>query len=221
MQRLSALALCVGLLAVGCSKPGTTVVTSDGSKVTSDGATTTIETTNEKGEKVKAEMTSKEGDMTIKDANGNTILTLNPVASAVNSVQISNDAAGGTPQIKAQGSDTNVGLMLMPKGTGALQVYADTGATPRMLATGPDTNINLNLQTKGSGVVQANGVEVVTLTGTQALTLKTLTSPKITPGNAPASASAAGAAGQVEWDSGYVYVCTAANTWKRAAVATW
>lgn len=72
MQRLSALALCVGLLAVGCSKPGTTVVTSDGSKVTSDGATTTIETTNEKGEKVKAEMTSKEGDMTIKDANGNT-----------------------------------------------------------------------------------------------------------------------------------------------------
>ena len=67
--------LCVGLLcllAAGCSKPGTTVVTSDGSKVTSDGATTTIETTNEKGEKVKAEMTSKEGDVTIKDANGNT-----------------------------------------------------------------------------------------------------------------------------------------------------
>lgn len=157
----------------------------------------------------------------IKDANGNTILTLNPVASAVNSVQISNDAAGGTPQLRAIGSDTNIGFLLRPKGTGALQVYADTGATPRMLATGPDTNINLNLQTKGSGVVQANGVEVVTLTGTQALTLKTLTSPKITPGNAPASASAAGAAGQVEWDSGYVYVCTAANTWKRAAVATW
>ncbi len=157
----------------------------------------------------------------IKDANGNTILTLNPVASAVNNVQISNGAAGGTPQLQSIGSDTNIGFMLRPKGTGALQVYADTGATPRMLATGPDTNINLNLQTKGSGVVQANGVEVVTLTGTQALTLKTLTSPKITPGNAPASASAAGAAGQVEWDSGYVYVCTAANTWKRAAVATW
>ena len=157
----------------------------------------------------------------IRDANGNTILTLNPVASAVNNVQISNDAAGGAPQLRSIGSDTNIGFILRPKGTGALQVYADTGATPRMVATGPDTNINLNLQTKGSGVVQANGVEVVTLTGTQALTLKTLTSPKITPGNAPASASAAGAAGQVEWDSGYVYVCTAANTWKRAAVATW
>ena len=40
-------------------------------------------------------------------------------------------------------------------------------------------------------------------------------------GNAPASASASGTTGTIAWDSSYVYVCTATNTWKRAALATW
>lgn len=37
----------------------------------------------------------------------------------------------------------------------------------------------------------------------------------------PASASASGNQGDVCWDSNYIYVCTATNTWKRAAIATW
>ena len=37
----------------------------------------------------------------------------------------------------------------------------------------------------------------------------------------PASAAATGTVGQIAWDSGFVYVCTATNTWKRAAIATW
>lgn len=37
----------------------------------------------------------------------------------------------------------------------------------------------------------------------------------------PASASATGDAGMICWDSSYVYVCTATNTWKRAALTTW
>jgi hypothetical protein len=37
----------------------------------------------------------------------------------------------------------------------------------------------------------------------------------------PATAAAAGTAGDICWDSGYVYVCTATNTWKRAALTTW
>ena len=62
----------VCIFASGCSRPGTTVVTTDGSKVSTNGATTKIENTNTKSEKVKDEVTSKEGDMTIKDAEGNT-----------------------------------------------------------------------------------------------------------------------------------------------------
>jgi hypothetical protein len=35
----------------------------------------------------------------------------------------------------------------------------------------------------------------------------------------PASAGATGAAGDLCWDSGYLYVCVAANSWKRATIA--
>lgn len=37
----------------------------------------------------------------------------------------------------------------------------------------------------------------------------------------PASASAAGTTGEIAWDSSYIYVCIATNTWKRAALSTW
>jgi hypothetical protein len=37
----------------------------------------------------------------------------------------------------------------------------------------------------------------------------------------PATAGAAGLAGQIAWDAGFIYVCVATNTWKRVAIATW
>ncbi len=37
----------------------------------------------------------------------------------------------------------------------------------------------------------------------------------------PASATEACTTGTFNVDAGYVYVCTATNTWKRAALATW
>lgn len=37
----------------------------------------------------------------------------------------------------------------------------------------------------------------------------------------PASATAPGAAGQICWDGGHVYVCVAQNQWRRAALASW
>ena len=41
------------------------------------------------------------------------------------------------------------------------------------------------------------------------------------PNNVPASASAPGVAGQMRYASGFLYVCVAANTWQRVAIATW
>jgi len=38
---------------------------------------------------------------------------------------------------------------------------------------------------------------------------------------APASAGAAGVAGQVAIAAGYFYTCVATNTWQRVATATW
>lgn len=56
---------------------------------------------------------------------------------------------------------------------------ATTGNSPSITASGGDTNISINLIPKGSGTVQANSVPVVTTTGTQTLTNKTLTTPVI------------------------------------------
>lgn len=41
------------------------------------------------------------------------------------------------------------------------------------------------------------------------------------PVTAPASASASGTAGTWAYDTSYVYICVATNTWKRAALSTW
>lgn len=44
---------------------------------------------------------------------------------------------------------------------------------------------------------------------------------RIRTSSTPASASAAGNAGEMSWDANYIYVCTATNTWKRSALTTW
>lgn len=37
----------------------------------------------------------------------------------------------------------------------------------------------------------------------------------------PASAGATGVAGQIRWDSNFIYICVSANSWKRVAIAAW
>lgn len=39
--------------------------------------------------------------------------------------------------------------------------------------------------------------------------------------SAPANSSANGLAGHIAYDSDYIYICTANNTWKRASITTW
>lgn len=72
-----------------------------------------------------------------------------------------------------------------------------------------DTDVYLNLQSQGAGTVRANGVDVVTTSGTQTLTNKTLTSPVI---NTPT--------GIVKGDVGLGNVDNTSNATERAAVAT-
>jgi hypothetical protein len=44
---------------------------------------------------------------------------------------------------------------------------------------------------------------------------------RIQTGHAPATSTSTGVAGQIAWDTNYVYVCVATNTWKRSALTTW
>lgn len=47
------------------------------------------------------------------------------------------------------------------------------------------------------------------------------TAARITTSKTPATSGATGTQGDFAWDASYLYICTAANTWRRVAHATW
>lgn len=99
-------------------------------------------------------------------------------ANAANRLTATGTVAGGTPNLSAQGTDANINLQILPKGTGtarihvrnALGVEVAANATPvnymrlvagaaavspRIEVAGSDANIALTLAPKGTGVVAA------------------------------------------------------------------
>ena len=70
----------------------------------------------------------------ILDSGGNELFVLTATGSAVNEFTIANAATGNNPSITASGGDTNVGLNLVPKGTGVLQ-----GAGSALKISGKET----------------------------------------------------------------------------------
>ena len=58
----------------------------------------------------------------IADANGNELIIFTTTASAVNEITYANAAASGHPTITTTGSDTNINLVLSPKGSGTIDV---------------------------------------------------------------------------------------------------
>jgi hypothetical protein len=98
-------------------------------------------------------------------------------SSAVNYLQLKGQTTGNYPTISVAGSDANVGLDLITKGTGSVRLRtgsssdiqflvanvdsavnyiqangASTTNWPTLLATGSDTNVTFNFVTKGTGV---------------------------------------------------------------------
>ena len=68
----------------------------------------------------------------------------------------------------------------------------------------------------------ANGIQFNNSAGSAAIFRVTNAGAVIIPTTStPASAAATGTTGTIAWDTNYLYVCTATNTWKRAAIATW
>lgn len=63
----------------------------------------------------------------IADANGNELVIMDTVASAVNEVTVSNAATGGNPSIAATGGDTDVGLDLQSKGADPIRLNNSGG----------------------------------------------------------------------------------------------
>jgi hypothetical protein len=98
------------------------------------------------------------------------------VASAVNYLDLRGAATAAAPILRAEGSDTNIGLTLQSKGTGAvllnpnglpaLSVSASstavnymtlaasaTGLAPTFLAAGSDSDVGISILAKGNGTI--------------------------------------------------------------------
>lgn len=60
----------------------------------------------------------------IYDANDNEQLLFNLTASAINEFTIKNAAIGNPPQLQATGGDTNIGITLVPKGSGVVKIQS-------------------------------------------------------------------------------------------------
>lgn len=145
----------------------------------------------------------------ILDANSNESIKIAATGSAVNEVTITNAATGNRPRVGATGDDTNIGLALRPKGTGAgasviledgngnevliagiatasavneiTVTNAATGGAPVISATGGDTNIPLRLSPKGTGDVQiTDGTDTTKVVAFEVSALTTATTRTIT-----------------------------------------
>lgn len=98
----------------------------------------------------------------LDDANGNELVKFTTVGSAVNELTISNNATGSSPILSATGGDSNVSIVLTPKGTGSVNLgdtelqrpvlrdYGETSTTANSgsaytidLETGPVWDITL------------------------------------------------------------------------------
>ena len=78
----------------------------------------------------------------IGDENGNEQIIFQTTASAVNQIDVTNAATGNNPSIKATGGDSNVDLVLGPKGTGNIEILGGTN---------PGT-IQLNCESNSHGI---------------------------------------------------------------------
>ena len=78
----------------------------------------------------------------IADANGNEALVLQTASSAVNALEITNAASGGSVVVGVMGDDSNIDIDITPKGTGEVNIaagnlnYAGTAIT----STGAELN---------------------------------------------------------------------------------
>jgi hypothetical protein len=117
----------------------------------------------------------------IEDTNGNQIIGLSPTGSAVNQITVADAATGNAPTISATGSDTNINLNLVSKGTGVVQangnpVWQYLGYA--QITSGFSTALGSSIQVPGISVavtVPAGATKVKVTLGTFGLSTSSTT----------------------------------------------
>jgi hypothetical protein len=119
----------------------------------------------------------------IDDSNGNEQIIFTATASAVNEVTVANAATGNDPTFTASGSDNNIGLDFIPKGTGAV-TFLGTGkiqavkekVTVTAVATTGATNFDFLDQAVLYHTTVATGNFTINLRGSSSTTLNNMLS---------------------------------------------
>ena len=128
----------------------------------------------------------------IRDDSDNEQLTFQKTSSAVNNFEMTNQATGTSPTLAAVGGDSNIDMVLVPKGTGETKVgtgaatatITSSGAYDLTLDTNSGSNSgtititdgangNIAITPNGSGAVVLDGLSWPTSDGTANYILKT------------------------------------------------
>jgi hypothetical protein len=123
------------------------------------------------------------------------------------------DDVSTTPIIRVESNNSNAAVQIMWDGLyantgGAFSLGVGTTKYMRIFSSG-GIAFGTSLNDPGSSTFSFEN-NVIIYGGLRLFTATT-----------PASATAAGTTGSICWDANYIYVCTATNTWKRTAIATW
>ena len=149
--------------------------------------------------------------------NANAATTAGAVTTAA---QPNITSVGNLTNVTVSGTVTtlnaNVSGNLVIGNTGTLLFNTYSDPAKQVALQAPDNLASGNLIGWFLPNTQGNVGEFLTNTGgSSELEWKTVAT------TAPLANNSAGQTGQIAFDSGYIYVCIATNTWKRASLATW
>jgi len=136
------------------------------------------------------------------NSEGLTVST-NGIVTANALVVSATDSFGGAIEIDGQG---NASLTFVNGITGISSSFLVTDAGASFVSPKIELYSDENIEITVAGVACLS-------VGTNTIRLRN--------NKTPASATAAGNKGDICWDTSYIYVCVATNTWKRTAISTW
>ena len=165
--------------------------------------------------------------------NAVTCLKVNQAGNGYHSISGLNSGLGASQFIRSDANDTTTGNITMQKTAPVITLETTGGGDCEYRANNSSSQLaSRYLWESSAGVTYIVHYDTPGGAATAQITMDGSTTTIdtgnfavsnncILNGTAPASAGATGTAGTIIWDADYIYICTATNTWKRAAIATW
>ncbi|MCS5592949.1 MAG: hypothetical protein NZ730_00060 [Porticoccaceae bacterium] len=159
--------------------------------------------------------TSETGNLTLNSddiflvADGGLVAIQNPAGDNKFAIDVENASPGNVFLSNVKNAD-----VIFRVGTGVAEVFRIDQSEDSMLL-----NTDSKVQFRDTATsINSPSADVLQIT---APTLEVSNDLVLEGPTVPASAGATGTAGQISWDADFIYICVAADTWKRVAISTW